>query len=105
MFAHWGPDGYYYPAYVKQAGPTRTTVEFAATFMNGQVAEIGNEYIADKQEVLVNFKFQGNWQNLGRYYWGKLISLQPLTMKYYDKTLENIDIRQIRVNRRKKPRV
>jgi hypothetical protein len=92
MFAKWEENGYYYPALIMPLSDT----DIKADFLNGNTDVVTTACVVPLEEAYETFRLQGNWENWGIFYSGKLISQEPLTMAYDDGEYEYITLHQLR---------
>jgi len=100
VFARW-KDGYYYPAVVDEI--LEEGVQIA--FLDGDMELVSPAHIVDLQEAFQTMQLQGNWQNFGVFYKGRLDCQEPMVMYYNDGDVEQVGLSQLRGVRPGEPTV
>jgi len=92
VFARWS-DGYYYPAVADEISEHGVKV----SFLDGGSCFVSNEQIVELCEAFRTMQIQGNWQNQGLFYNGRLDNSQdPMVMYYNDGDVEAVELSQLR---------
>ena len=91
VFARWN-DGYYYPAVVDSIGDYDAKV----SYLDGDVGAVKTQHIVELREALSTFDLQGNWEERGIFFRGKISGDDPLVMNYNDGDVEQIEMKQLR---------
>ena len=92
VFANWADDGYYYPAKANETDGDLVNINF----MDGTEDQMTKEYIMNLQEAYQAMTFESDWEMKGEYYKCIITDTQPLTVKYEDDVIEQIDLIQLR---------
>jgi len=91
VFARW-KDGYYYPAVVDEVAENNVKV----SFLDGHMGFASKGHVVQLQEAFQTMQLQGNWQNHGIFFKGRLNSQEPMMMYYNDGDVEQIELKQLR---------
>ncbi|MCL2540459.1 MAG: hypothetical protein FWE53_03485 [Firmicutes bacterium] len=92
VFARWAPDGFYYPATIIEEFANHVKV----LFLDGVDSMILKEHVVELQQAYKTMRFEGNWQNQGFFYTGKIASHEPLIFNYDDGDVEELMLVQLR---------
>ena len=101
VFARW-KDGYYYPAAVEEISECGLV---HVSYLDGDTGTMFQGQIVDLEETFETMQLQGNWENHGVFYKGRLSTQEPMTMYYNDGDVEQVDLLQLRGARPGEPPV